>query len=159
MTFKKPKQSVDECAMGLLARREHSVAELRRKLREKGYEAAQVAECMEKLEGRGHVSDARYAAARARYRAVGSKWGWLRIQLELKANGVGEEEIAKAKAALEEEGVDFTEQAEHIVARMQGKDREKVGSLLRRKGYTGEQIRNSLDQLSSVKGIEGFDED
>ena len=55
MTLKKPKQTVEECALGLLARREHSVAELRRKLRDKGYAAAEVADCVEKLETRGHV--------------------------------------------------------------------------------------------------------
>ena len=142
---KEPKKEIGECALGLLARREHAVAELTRKLREKGYAAAAVQTCVDKLLDKGLLSDERYARVRARYRAQASKWGWMRIEMELRANGVGSDEIAAAKASLEEEGVDFEANAAQLVARMGDTEREKKAARLGRKGFSGSQIRSALE--------------
>jgi regulatory protein len=150
MFRKEPKKTITETSVGLLARREHSVAEMQRKLREKGYGAAEVQACVDKLVEKGLLSDARYAAARARYRAGASKWGWMRIAMELKANGVGSDEIEAAKAALEEEGVDFAANAAQLAERMGDTGREKKMARLGRKGFSGAQIRGAVD--------DGFDD-
>lgn len=77
-----------EAALGILARREHSVAELTRKLRTKGYLAGEIAHTITFLQSKNFLNDVRYAELRARTRAEGSKWGPTRIRQELSQNGI-----------------------------------------------------------------------
>lgn len=76
-------------AMDLLARREHSVAELRRKLMDKGYQKAAVDEQLQKLEGENLVSDQRFTESYVNYRSK-KGFGPLRIKQELKEKGINE---------------------------------------------------------------------
>jgi regulatory protein len=93
-----PKPCAD-VALGLLARREHSVAELVRKLAQKQYARAEATAVVAELTARGLQSDARYAAARWRYRAETSRWGRGKIVQELKQAGVDAEVLAALLAA------------------------------------------------------------
>jgi regulatory protein len=97
-------KTAKEAAVEMLARREHGVAELRRKLVAKGFGAAEAGAAVAGLQEKGLVDDARYAAARVRYRAGVSRWGAGKIRQELLAVGIGKEVV---EAALREEGVDF----------------------------------------------------
>jgi regulatory protein len=76
-------------AMDLLSRREHSVAELRRKLFDKGYDKAAVDEQLQKLERENLLSDRRFAESYVNYRSK-KGFGPLRIKQELKEKGVSE---------------------------------------------------------------------
>ena len=76
-------------AMDLLARREHSVAKLRRKLMDKGYQKAAVDEQLQKLEGENLVSDQRFTESYVNYRSK-KGFGPLRIKQELKEKGINE---------------------------------------------------------------------
>jgi regulatory protein len=142
---RKPK-SVMECALGLLVVREHSAAEVVRKLRTKGYSKVEVDEALEKLQAQGMQNDARYAVARARYRATVSKWGWAKIVQELKAQGIEGGLIATAKAGLEEEGVVFSEMAKKAI---RGTDREKALARLVRRGYSLSEAKAALDEVGA----------
>lgn len=114
-----------DIALGMLARREHAVAELTRKLtdkvRDKSEQVAvdlqRIGPLVQELVDKNFINDRRYAAARARHRADISKWGAQRIKQELSRNGVGEDDIAYAMASLEEEGLIFAETAKRAAAR------------------------------------------
>lgn len=140
-------KTLAETAMGMLATREHSLAELRRKLQSKGYPKAEVESTLERLAHQGAQSDSRYAAARARYRATVSKWGWSKIALELRAQGVDGADISAAKECLAEEGVVFAEMAKK--AARPDADRQKALARLLRRGYSMDEAKAALDETSA----------
>ncbi len=74
-------------ALDLLARREHAVAELTRKLIEKGFDEIFVHEALSALVDDGLLSDARYAESYVRSR-MGKGFGPVRIREELRQRGV-----------------------------------------------------------------------
>jgi len=95
-------------ALRLLARREHSRAELARKLAPRAESPEALADLLDSLEQKKQLSDARYAEARVRQ--LSRKYGAARIRQDLKANGVGgdlvdgvsgEGEFERARAILE----------------------------------------------------------
>ena len=73
----------------MLARREHSAFELRRKLQRKEFDEAEIEEVVDRLLQEGLLSDTRYAEAYIHMR-MGKGYGPLRIALELKERGVAE---------------------------------------------------------------------
>ena len=75
-------------ALDLLARREHSCAELLAKLVRSGHDRAEAERAVGGLAERGLVSDARFAEALVRSR-IGRGAGPLRIRRDLEARGVG----------------------------------------------------------------------
>lgn len=80
-----------ERALNLLARREHSRAELVRKLTPHG-EADEIAALLDQLEARNHLSDARYAESLMHARS--GKYGSCRLAHELREKGVAEALVA-----------------------------------------------------------------
>jgi regulatory protein len=75
-----------ERALRLLARREHSRAELARKLRPHVVPEDDIEALLDELSKRSHLSDERYAESRAN--ALSRKFGAARITQELRAKGV-----------------------------------------------------------------------
>ena len=98
----KPLKPIIEFATAILARREHSTTELRRKLATKGYPKQEVTELLEKFTEKNYLNDVRYAEARARTRAHHSKWGEGRIRQELSQNGVAKETTQATLSELSE---------------------------------------------------------
>lgn len=98
----RPLKPIQEFATSILARREHSTTELRRKLTTKGYPKPEIASLIEQLLQKNYLNDARYAEARARTRAHHSKWGEGRIKQELAQNGVAKETSQTTLAELSE---------------------------------------------------------
>lgn len=95
-------------ALRLLARREHSRAELARKLAPRAESPGALGELLDSLEQKKQLSDARYAEARVRQ--LSRKYGAARIRQDLKANGIagdlvegvsGEGELERARAILD----------------------------------------------------------
>jgi regulatory protein len=92
----------------LLARREHSRAELARKLAPHAQTPEALAALLDSLASKRQLSDERYAEVRAHWLA--RKYGAAKIRQDLKANGVSEAlvervcsegELERAKAILE----------------------------------------------------------
>ncbi len=85
----KPEPDVGELrsrALALLARREHTRAELARKLQAAGYDAADVAPLLDEFESRNWLSDRRFAESWvADHRA---KSGSVKLAYELRQRGV-----------------------------------------------------------------------
>jgi regulatory protein len=88
--------------MRLLARREHSREELRRKLAPKVAEGENLEAVLDELAQRGWLSDARYAEQSIRARA--RRHGPLKMAHALRAKGVDDDSIAAAFRAAGAEG-------------------------------------------------------
>lgn len=98
----KPLKPILDYTIALLARREHSTTEVRRKLTTKGYPKAEVAQTIQQMMEKNYLNDTRYAAARARTRAQNSKWGQGRIKQELAQNGIDKSTAATTLEELSE---------------------------------------------------------
>lgn len=133
-------------ALKLLARREHSVLELRRKLEQRGCEEAPLEAVLERLGAERLLSDRRFAESYVRGRAERG-YGPLRIRAELRERGI---DAALADGPLGETG-DWTERARAARRKRFGSAvpadyREKARQMrfLQQRGFDGEQIRAAL---------------
>ena len=77
-------------ALGLLARREHSKAELARKLRQKGCAVDEIETGLQQLQADGYLSDRRFTEAYVNMR-MNRGYGPMRILAELREKGVAGE--------------------------------------------------------------------
>jgi regulatory protein len=97
-----------EYAVGALARRMRSVAELKRLLRNKVEASTEFGQTLVeliivRLKNQGYLNDAKYAAAYSSFRRDNEKFGRLRVVTDLKAKGVHGEVIEKAVSSVYEE--------------------------------------------------------
>jgi regulatory protein len=135
-------------AVRLLARREHSRAELARKLGRRGVPEDLVAATLEALGARRLQSDTRYAETLVASR-IGRGQGPVRIRRELAEQGVSAAEI---DAALDAAEADWFELAREVRRRRFGaapptdwNERARQARFLEYRGFSGEQIRAALD--------------
>jgi regulatory protein len=108
-TVAKTEPSLRARAMRFLARREHSRAELQRKLSQVAPEGENVEALLDDLARRGWLSDARFAAQAVRVRA--RRFGPLKVARDLRGKGVAEDAIG---VAFREAGVEGTASLEAI---------------------------------------------
>ena len=134
-------------AMRLLARREHSRAELRGKLVGRGFENDSVEELLQGLEDQDLLSDERFAMSLIASRAE-TGYGPKRIDLELRNRGVSEE---LAREALAKAEVDWGQQVTDQVARKFGSDPAQTfpewarrARYLERRGFSQDAIRLAI---------------
>ena len=93
-----------QTAIKLLARREHSRAELQQKLTVKfPQQQDEIARLLDQLSTEGWQSDMRFAEAYLRSRA-NQGYGWQRIRMELQQRGIAD---GVAKSAFEQSDVDW----------------------------------------------------
>ena len=129
-------------ALRFLARREHSRAELSRKLAPHAESAEALLFLLDELEKRKQLSDERYAEVRAHWMA--RKYGAAKIRQDLKAKGVAEEvaarvstdgELERARAILARKYRDAATTAEEKARRMR---------FLQGRGFSFDTIRGAL---------------
>ena len=108
MSFPRPKKKsysedqLYEYAVGALARRMRTVAELKRLMRarvdeaESDYGQTLIELVIRRLKDRGYLNDSQYAASYTSMRRDNQKFGRMRVITELKTRGVHGEVIAKA---------------------------------------------------------------
>lgn len=119
-----PPRTARNAAMDLLARREHSLFELNRKLG-KRYDAGELDSALLKLAEEGLQSDERFALSFARERMLRGN-GPMRIEAELRQRGVCSRFIDSALARVpDEEGVSWCETARAALERKFG-DRQPI---------------------------------
>ena len=145
---KKREKEIEIIAVRLLARREHSTEELRRKLVAKGYPDASVAAVIEQLGNKKLVSDERFTSSFVRHRTSRGQ-GPVRIRAELRQQGVADAEIQQQVGATDD---DWKQRATEVrrrkfgaeLPRTQG-ERAKQARFLQYRGFNSDQIRAALN--------------
>ena len=137
-------------AMRLLARREHSREELRRKLAAKAAEGDDLEAVLDELAARGWLSDARYAeqAIRAKARRFGPR----KLAHYLKAHGVADEAIAAGLRAAGEDGASNLEgvwKSKFRKAPCDERERARQARFLQGRGFALEDICRFLRSLEA----------
>ena len=136
--------SAFDCALRVLALRDHSEAELRRKLKEKGYDEAGVEGSVARLRELGYLDDARFARGFAASAIRNGRGYGTRLKLELARRGVAGEIVRETLEALAEEFGEAEVLAQTIARRYPGfdpalatdKEKRKAVAYLQRKGFT-----------------------
>jgi len=134
-----------ERALRLLARREHSRAELARKLRAHLQPEDNLEALLDDLSRRKLLSDERYAEARAH--VLSRKFGAARIAHELRTKGVGEELAARALTPARETEVARAREVWRRKFRAAPKTREeraKQMRFLQSRGFSFDAIRSAI---------------
>ena len=135
-------------AIAMLARREHSRAELRGKLRRFSSDAAAIDEVLEALQAGDYLSDERTAASISRVR--GARYGSLRVANDLRSKGIGGELATATLAALK------STEAERAQALWEQKfgapptdanERARQMRFLQARGFASDLIRKTVPPL------------
>jgi len=142
------KQSLNERAMNLLARREHSITELKNKLLKANFDIDDIYKVIAKLTKSGLQSDERFAENYLRYRSQRG-FGFQKVRLELKERGVADDIISDT---LNEADIDWFSLAASARCKRFGEqypdtlqDRAKQQRFLQYRGFTHEQITESFN--------------
>ena len=137
-------------ALGLLARREHSRAELVAKLARSGHGRAEAERAVEDLAGRGLVSDARFAEAFIRSR-IERGGGPLRIRRDLEARGVEPSIMERLLDPNDEEWETRARRAREKrfgAARPAGtSEAARQTRFLLGRGFTRRQVRRAIEEI------------
>ena len=139
----RPQLSLKGRALRYLSQREHSRAELQRKLARHAEEAGEVARVLDELEQRGFIDHQRVADSVVHRKAA--RLGALRIRQELRAKGI---EPALVATALETIRATELERAREVRRRKFGEvhpadaaDRARQARFLAARGFDAETIR------------------
>jgi regulatory protein len=149
MPFPRPRKTYTEdelyeYAVGALARRMRSVAELKRLLRPRVEADTEIGQTLvelviRRLKDQGYLNDARYAAAFSSFRRDNEKFGRRRVVTDLKAKGVHGEVIEKAVAVAYED-VNEEKQAREYLRRKRltkPKDQRQAARIFRQLARAG----------------------
>lgn len=122
-----------EYAVGALARRMRSVAELKRLLRPRvdadtEYGRMLVELVIRRLKDQGYLNDAKYAAAFSSFRRDNEKFGRRRVITDLKAKGVHGEVIEKAVDAVFDEVNEEKQAREYLHRKRLQRPRNQKGA-------------------------------
>jgi regulatory protein len=137
-----------------LARRDHTAAELRRALVERGHEAPEVDAAIERLLRERYLDDRGYAERFARSRLANHGLGRLRVRQALRQRGVGRSEaeagIRRAAAEVDEKAVleDVARRYWKQHARVEPERRlPRLWAFLVRRGFPPGLVRERLSAL------------
>ena len=146
---RKPRKNYDETALyeyavGALARKMRTVAEVKRLLRQKVLpeQAATIEAVVDRLKEHNYLNDSRYAAAYSSLRKDNQKFGSRRVVSDLKGKGVHGEVIASIVPAIYEH-VDEVEQARQYLRRKRARPpadqraAARIFRMLMRAGFSG----------------------
>jgi len=145
-------------ALRILTRRDHSQAELRKRLTDKGFDAEQIETTLQRCLDLGYLDDARYALTRAaslmnQGRAVGH-----RVLADLRQRGVSDE-LAEQALAAAREGCDEDTLLEELLARKFPEfnydtappgEKRRVVNFFQRRGYETGRILDHLIRKGSA---------
>lgn len=139
---------IRRAAMDLLARRDHSLRELRQKLRRRFGDTPLVEEALSRLAEENLQSDARYAGSFVRQRAARG-YGPVRIQQEMREKGLDKPAIAEAMARAQ---VDWRALAVEVSRKKFGatppadaRERARRSRFLYYRGFAADDVRDLLE--------------
>jgi regulatory protein len=144
--------SAFDCSLRVLSLRDHSEAELRRKLKGKGYEEEEIEDSIARLKAQGFLDDLRFARLFASSAMRNGRGYGGRVKLELARRGVGQELAIAALTELAEEFPESSMLAQMISRRFASfdpslateKERRRVIGYLQRKGFALDAIFATL---------------
>jgi regulatory protein len=135
-------------AIGLLARREHAQAEIKRKLHDRGYDRDTTGEVVDELTRQRLLSDDRFAEMFIRSRAERGQ-GPVRLRAELRQLQLPAEQVERHLVAA---GLDWAELARSVRLRRFGSqpahslsERAKQVRFLQYRGFTAAHVRAAMD--------------
>lgn len=138
-------------AVRLLGSRDHSSAELTRKLAQRDVDEASIATALEELREANYLNDERFAHALAEQRLRGGR-GPMAIRAKLRERGI---DTALADEAVEALGVDWVEQAGEVLASRfdaaaiaddEPRGRARIARFLQGRGFTSGDALRALDE-------------
>lgn len=156
MAFAAP--SLKGRALRLLSQREHSRAELMRKLAAYEEEPGTLAQALDELESRGFISEARVVQSVLHQRA--GRLGGARIRQELQAKGIDAEAVAEAVRGLQDSEL---ARAQAVWRRRFGelptepRERARQTRFLLTRGFSGETVQRVLRGLGGEAADEATD--
>ena len=156
MRAKRPKlrENVQESVLRLLAKRDHSRAELRRKLQGKGFHSEEIEEALQGLETRGILNDCRYAKRLACDLAKEKLLGPQRIRQKLFQKGIPADLVQEAMGKAEE-GLATNARLRVVLGmKLKGRnlgqifpnERRRLANYLRQRGFLWEDIQQAFQE-------------
>ena len=144
--------------MKALTRRDHSEAELRRKLGERGISAAVVEETIGKLKESRYLDDGRFARRWAESAVRNGKGYGFRIRFELSRRGIADELAEEITAQLSAEYVEADTIQALVTRKFPGFDphfaddrrKRRIIGFLQRRGFSLTAILNTLRDMEGV---------
>jgi regulatory protein len=140
-------------AITYLARRDFSAADLRRKLKERGFADSAIEPVLLELQTSNVINDGRYGENVVAHRARRGQ-GPARIRQELKRSGLGSEAIQTTMDNAKDDGPDFVSLARAARTRKFGpelpkdwKERSRQARFLQYRGFSTDHIRAVLEGL------------
>ena len=146
-------KSAHAFAISYLARRDFSAADLRRKLKDRGFAESAIEPVLVELETSNVINDGRYGENVVTHRARRGQ-GPARIRQELKRSGLGSEDIQATMDKAKDDGPDFVGLARAARARKFGpdlpkdwKERSRQARFLQYRGFSTDHIRAVLEEV------------
>jgi regulatory protein len=133
-------------ALRFLVRREHSRAELARKLAPHAESAAALEAVLDLLLAKKQQSDERFAEERAR--SLSRKYGPAKIRQDLKARGIDDEIVDRVSSAGGEERARAILQRKYRTPAVTPEERAKRARFLQGRGFSYEVIRSVLKEAA-----------
>jgi regulatory protein len=135
-------------AIRILSHRDHSIEELRRKLKQRGFSEEIIRSVVRRLARARLLDDARFAEMFVREKVLQRPMGRQGLLRELARRGVDGDVAGRALCkVLEEAGVDEADLARKVLDRVRGGGVRDVRGLLRRRGFDADVIRVVFDEL------------
>lgn len=149
---------VRDAALNLISYRARTRAELRRRLRQKGFRPARIDPCLDRLEEKGFIDDASVASAFVRDRLRHRPRGRAALSAELRAKGVRSDLATDAIAQVfEDEETDDRQLALTVTEQWLGRQNPATLSALCEDGHSADRdkARRRLTGFLSRRGFRG----
>jgi regulatory protein len=149
-------------AIRIIGRRPHSSSELKRKLKESGYEPSIIDWVIEKLASQNYLNDKEFAKMWTDSRIISQKKGRNLVRQELQQKGIDKEFVKHAMENInpEDEIAGAMKIAQTKWKQTSGETfdkKRKTAAFLMRRGFTGAVVTKVLGQLSSGSRDEDFE--
>ena len=145
-----------EYALNLLGQRAYTVRNLQRKLLQKGFEAGEAEQAVERLKASHLLDDDKFAAEFARQRLVVAGASVRRVEQDLIRRGITSESAkAATRAVVDEEELDFGDSVDRLALKKLASlgdleadvKRRRLFGFLARKGYELDDINRTLARI------------
>lgn len=146
------RQDVLYQAQAILSRRDHATAEVKTKLKRKGFPEEEIAKALHFLQEKNLLDDARFAAAYVasilRAKPVGPRYLWAK----LRQRGIGDSIISQVLRGLDDREAELAQQAAEQWRRLHPKhatDKNRLYHFLLSRGFTQAAIQTATSPATS----------